>query len=259
MKARLGCGIVFVALVAAASAWAATNGDGDLLISFDASLHPTTLPRHKPAPVTVTVSGDVRSASGADDELPQLRKITVAINRAGKLFDRGLPSCRPRNVQPATERGALAECAEALVGSGHVKLQVRIPGQIPFLVRANLLAFNGPRHGRRKLIVAQVYARDPPGSFILPFRVRKRSGVFGTVLSTALPPRTRPWAYLLHFEMTLHRLYRYHGRERSYVSAACAAPGGLPGAVFPFARATYAFADGRRFTLSESGACHVGH
>jgi len=242
---------------AAVPVWAATNGEGDLVVSFDGGISPAKLPRKQLAPVAVRVGGDVRSASGAAEQLPQLRRITVAINRQGRLFDRGLPVCRARQIQPAREKNARRICRGALVGDGHVRVQVRIPGQPPFTVRAKLLAFNGPRRGGRKLILAQAYAKDPPGAFILTFTVRRRKGTFGTVLTTTLPKQTRKWAYLTHFDLRLRRVYGYRGKRRSYISASCAAPAGFESAVYPFARATYRFADGQRLTLSESGVCRV--
>ena len=57
--------------------------------------------------------------------------------------------------------------------------------------------------------------------------------------------------------MTLRRIYEYGGKQRSYVSAACSAPAGFRSALFPFARATYGFADGQTVTTSVSGRCTV--
>lgn len=68
----------------------------------------------------------------------------------------------------------------------------------------------------------------------------------------------RGWAYLTHFEMTLDRRYRYGGKARSYVSAACSAPAGFSGAIFPFAKATYGFATGQRLTTTVVRSCKVG-
>lgn len=92
---------------AAAAAAADLEKDGDLIVSFEGSQAPSALPRSRPAPITVRVAGGVRSASGRFEQLPQLRTIAVAINRQGTLFDRGLPSCELRSIQPATPRGAL--------------------------------------------------------------------------------------------------------------------------------------------------------
>jgi hypothetical protein len=107
------------------------------------------------------------------------------------------------------------------------------------------------------MILAQVYAKDPPGAFVLSFKVKRKDGAFGTVMSTSLPPSAQGWAYLTHFDMTLKRIYEYRGKRRSYISAACSAPAGFPGAVFPFAKASYGFDDGQKLTTTVVRSCHV--
>jgi hypothetical protein len=253
--------VAIAALAAAAAlalpARAELNQAGDLIVAFDGTLRPSALPRHSFAPIAVRVAGDIRSASGEETALPQLRTISVAINRQGRLYDRGLPTCEPSSIQPATEAEARAECGDAIVGAGHVTVQARIPTQPPGSVRAKLLAFNGPRRAGHKLILAQVYAKAPPGAFVLPFALRRRAGLFGTVMSTTLPTSAQGWAYLTHFDITLHRTYAYKGKRRSFVSAACSAPDGFPAALFPFAKATYGFDDGRSLTTTVARSCKV--
>jgi len=248
---------VLLLCVTAPVVFAETNQEGDLRVSFDSGLRPSRLPRKTPAPVAVRVAGNFEDLSGDAATLPQLRRIVVAINRQGRLFDRGLPTCDVAAIQPASEAAAARVCGGAIVGSGHVRLQVRIPTQPPFQVNAKLLAFNGPRSHGRKLILAQAYARTPPGAFVLEFRVSRRKGVFGTVISTTLPRAARRWAYLTHFDMTLHRTYTYGGRRRSYVSAACSAPPGFDTALFPLARATYTFGNGQVLSIPLARTCRV--
>jgi hypothetical protein len=207
--------------------------------------------------VAVRVAGNVESASDNVEQLPQLRRITVEINRQGRLFDRGLPVWDVAEIQPATEAAARRICGDAIVGSGHFTVSVHLSPQPPFSLKAKLLAFNGSRRNGQKVILAQAYAHTPPGAFVLTFRVANGDGTYGNVLSTTLPPETSSWAYLLHFDMTLHRLYSYRGRPRSYVSAACEAPQGFHSAFFPFARAIYDFADGQRLKVAETGFCRV--
>jgi hypothetical protein len=255
--ARLLIAAAALLLCASIPASAERNKEGDLEVSFDGGLSPTRLPRTSTVPVAVRVAGNVTSATGNEDQLPQLRTISVAINRQGRLFDKGLPTCQVKTIQPATEDGARAVCGGALVGSGHVTVQVHILNQPPFTIKANLLAFNGPRKNGHKLILAQAYARNPPGAFILTFRLSKHSGVFGTVMSTTLPKEALSWAYLTHFDMTLHRTYTYRGVRHSYVSAACTAPDGFASAFFPFAKATYVFANSSRLTTSVARRCEV--
>lgn len=256
MRARvLTLAVAAVALCLAGPAAAEVNQQGHLITTFDGGLSPTTLPRESVAPVAVQVGGSFKT--NAHQPLPQLRTISVAINGAGELDDTGLPVCRVSAIQPATEGNARQLCHRSIIGNGHVTVDVHLENQIPFTVDANLLAFNGPTEHGHKLILAQVYAKNPPGAFVLTFKLKKQPGLFGTVMSTKLPHSAQSWAYLTSFEMTLHRQFRYHGKPHSFVSAACAAPAGFPGAVFPLAKANYGFAGGQHMKTTIVRSCRV--
>lgn len=228
-----------------------------MIATFDGGFSPNRLPRKTSASIGIHVSGSFRSASGDQAGLPQLRRIAVAINREGKLFDRGLPTCAPRQIDPSSQAAARAACGAAIIGHGHVSVQARVPTQLPFDVRAKLVVFNGPWRGGSKLIYAEAYARDPPGAFLIVFRLQRRPGTLGTVLSTTLPIATRSWLYLTSFELNLRRRYFYDGRRRSLISAGCNAPPGFSTAIFPFARASYSFTNGRTLNLAQNGICTV--
>jgi hypothetical protein len=235
---------IVTALFLPLTASAVLSEQGEVIVSFDGDLVPKALSRSDPAPIAISVAGTIRGAKKSSS-IPQLQTISVAINQAGQLYDKGLPVCRIRSIQPATEASARETCGPSIVGHGHVTVEAHVPTQPAFPVEANLLAFNGPVLHGHKEILAQVYAQQPPGGFVLRFQLSRHRGLFGTVMSTQLPVPTRSWAYLTSFQMTLHRIYRYRGAERSFVSAACSAPAGFPGAVFPFAKATASPTDAR--------------
>lgn len=257
MKAARLIGLVAALAIGATTAASADLVKrGNLLVSFDGGIAPTKLPRHSPAPVSMAVDSTIRTTDGADPP-PQLRTIAIAINRKGRLFDRGLPTCRVRRIQPSTMAAARKVCGDALVGSGRVDVRIHFANQRPFTLTAPMLVFNAePVRGKRR-ILAQIYGRRPPSAIVLPFRIAKRRGTFGTVVWTSLPKAAQRWAYMTHFEMKLQRTYRYRGRQWSYVSASCAAPAGFPGAVFPFAKARFGFADGRTVTSTLIRSCTV--
>lgn len=230
--------------------------EDNVLLSFRGGITPKALPRSADAPVGVWVDSSVKATDGSDPP-PQLREITIAINKAGKLFSRGLPSCEIRRIQPSTMAAAEKICGAAIVGSGHVGVRIAFEKDHPFDFNAPLLAFNAkPRNGHRR-ILAQAYGADPPSSFVLTFRLRRRPGVFGTVISTRLPRSARDWAYITHFDMKLQRRYMYRGRQRSFISARCAAPEGFPGTVYPFAKASYRFATGTTASMTVVRNCLV--
>lgn len=227
-----------------------------VLVNFDGGISPKSLPRTGSAPVAVSVDTAFRSTEGADPP-PQLRRISIAINRGGRIFDRGLPTCRVRRIQPATIAAARRICGAAIVGSGRVWVRVDLPNQRPFDFRGPLLAFNAkPRKGARR-VLAQVYGLRPPSAFVLTFGIRRKGGTFGTVIETRLPKSTRAWAYVTRFEMTLRRTYPWHGKKRSYLSASCAAPPGFPGAVYPFAKARFSFSGAPPVASTLVRSCRV--
>lgn len=251
-----------IALVAAGALLAATGADGEveqegnLVVAFDGGISPRSLPRTGEAPVRVSVESTVRTTDGTDPP-PQLRSITIAINREGKVFDRGLPTCRVRRIQPATIAAARRICGGAIVGSGRVGVRVHLENQPPFTFEGPLLVFHAKPSGGKRKLIAQVYGTRPPSAFVLTFKVLRRPGTFGTVIRTVLPQSAREWAYVTHFAMRLRRTYVYRGKRRSFVSAGCPAPAGFPGAVYPFARGTFEFADGRAITSTLIRDCRV--
>ncbi|HEX5762240.1 MAG TPA: hypothetical protein VFY04_03860 [Solirubrobacterales bacterium] len=244
------------ALVGAAAAGAEVEQEGNLVVAFDGGISPRSLPREGTAPVRVSVETSIRASDGADPP-PQLQAITIAINREGKVFDRGLPTCRVRRIQPTTIAAARRICGGAIVGSGHVGVRVHLANQPPFSFKGPLLVFNAKPVGGKRRLLAQVYGTRPPSAFVLSFSILRRPGTFGTIIRTVLPQSARKWAYVTHFDMRLRRTYSYRGKRRSFVSAGCPAPAGFPGAVYPFARGTFEFAGGRRIDSTLIRDCKV--
>jgi DNA-binding beta-propeller fold protein YncE len=227
---------------------------GQLRVSFDGRLTPHALPRHGSAPVKVEVAARIAATSGGPP--PQLRQISIAINRNGHFTPKGLPVCHLRDIQPATTANALKACRGALVGEGHFSAKILLAQQAPFPSEGKVFAFNGSLHGK-PAILAHVYGTDPvPTSYTLPFAIEPAKGTYGTVLHASLPGVTGDSGYITGLSLTLGRRFSYHGRQRSYLSAGCPAPSGFPGAVFPFARASFGFG-GRTLVSTLTRSCGV--
>jgi hypothetical protein len=247
---------LLVALGIAGVAQAEVEQQGNVIVAFDGEISPRALPRTGLAPVAVTIDSTFKSSEGLDPP-PQLRTISIGINRAGKIFDQGLPTCRVRKIQPATIKAARQLCRSAIVGSGHVGVRVHLANQPPFTFNGPLLVFHAKRSGGDRRLIAQVYGLKPPSAFVLNFKVVQTSGEFGTVIKTSLPKSARKWAYVTHFDMKLKRIYNYQGQRHSYVNAGCAAPEGFPGAVYKFARSNFGFAGGKHVTTTLVRDCTV--
>jgi hypothetical protein len=227
---------------------------GNLIMTLDGGLSPLTLPRDRPAPISIRLEGGLRTADGST--LPRVTKIELGLPGQGVLSTRGLPVCSRHRIRHATSAKALAYCGPALIGHGRLLAQVVLPHQAPFKIEARLLAFNG-RMGNRRAVILHAVSADPPSSVVLPFLIRRRSGRLGTSLVANLPSALGPWPRFAHFEMELSRHYRYAGRSRSYLSASCPIPKRFSAGFFSFARASFTLADGRRLGTGIPRTCRA--
>jgi hypothetical protein len=255
VRAMVVAGLLCLALIAAAQAAEMTQ-QGNLRVSFGGKITPHNLPRTSDAPVSVSFSGKIETTDNSVP--PQLRTITMAINRYGRLDAGGLPDCHFHQLQPTTTQEAREACPNSLVGIGTFKANVALPDQSPFPSDGKILAFNGILHGK-PVIFAHIYGTEPlPTSFTLPFKVSRRSmGVYSTVLLAKLPRVAAQWGYISGVSLKLGRTSAYRGKRGSYVSASCPAPKGFPGATFTFARASFAFEGGKTLSSTMTRSCGV--
>jgi hypothetical protein len=239
----------------------AISQQGNLRVTVSGKLHPRRLPRKGTAPISVAVGGLVSTTDGAPP--PELKTITVEINRNGRFDTTGLPLCPIAKIQPASSSRALANCRSALVGEGSFTAlagfgEAETGVQETYATQGRLLLFNGTKGGK-PVLFGQIYSARPfATSFVIPFSVKDISkGSFGTMLSATLPPALRSWGNLTGIEMKLSRRYAYQGKSHSYLSAGCPAPKGFGVAAFPLVRSTFAFEGGVSVTSTLTDQCKV--
>jgi hypothetical protein len=228
---------------------------GDVIVSFDAGFAPRALPRDRDAPVTVNLSGKLRTADG--ERPPPLRSMSFAVDRHGVLSTRGLPVCLPGRLESTSSKEALSRCRDALVGRGTFGANVDLP-DFEFPVEGRMLVFNS-HAGRRPALALHIYGSNPiEATFVLILHIRRQSrGTFGTVLSTRIPNLAADLGYVTDFALTLDRRYRYRGEARSFLSARCPAPAGFPGGLVNFVRGSFSFANGKTATMTLVSDCLV--
>ncbi len=228
---------------------------GDLFVAFKGGIDPNALPRTHRAPIAVSVAGTIKTLSG--QRPPSLRQIRIELNRGGVLDSRGLAVCHYRDLRAASPKQAMDACGEALVGGGAYLARTAFPEQATFPSEGRILAFNGLYKGR-EAILAHIYGGNPvPITRIVVFHIRRTAGTFGTILTGNLTDSLNHYGYVVGIYLKLFRRYAYQGEQRSYISAACAAPAGFGIATFPFARASMKFADGRRLSSTLTRSCRV--
>jgi hypothetical protein len=255
-RAKAGALSAALLLIGATIATGAVIQQGGLRISVLAQVKPYKLPRTKPAPIAVFVSGHLDNAAGGIP--PQLQKLTVKVNRNGLLQSKGLAICEIPQVQPASTERALSNCGDAVVGSGQFWANIVLPDQGAYRTQGRLLVFNGRRQGK-PVLLAHIYTSHPFNtSFVIPFAIKKiKGGRYGTELSASLPQALGSWGYLDRIKLTLRRKYTYRGKQLSYFNAACAAPKGTERAAFPLAHVSFAFAGRPSLAATVTKTCAV--
>jgi hypothetical protein len=237
----------------AAVARAETIQSGDVRVSFDAGFTPKALPRERPAPITVDFEGRISTTDGSHP--PALQQLRIELNSAGQIETRGLPQCATRLLQATSSDLALGRCHDALVGQGTFVAQ--LPVERNLLVGGRALVFNGTVDGRPGMLI-HIYVSDPVLlTLVIPIEISHHEGKFGTVLTTTVPKLAGGSASIVQLRLKIGRRFNVGGERRSYLSAACAAPEGFPGAVFAFARSSFSFSDGRTMHSVLSRSCQV--
>jgi hypothetical protein len=245
LAALLGSALLALTLLIAAPGSAEVSQKNGVRVAVQGSLSPNSLPREGSAPVSVSISGHIDSLDEA--ALPQLQKMTVAINSAGHLDLKGIPHCRIGHINPSNNEEALAACGSSLIGEGSFSADVKLPEQSPFPSQGRLLAFNGTIGGR-PAIFGHIYGTKPlPTSFVLPFRVKQADGTFGTVLEAAFPRATGEWGYVTGISLNLNK--------KRFLSAGCPAPKGFAKAAFPLMKTSFSFAGGLRLDNTLTRSC----
>lgn len=248
--------LALAVLCVAGPAWSEMRQVGNLRITFDGDISPSSLPRDRPAPISVHVNGAIETTDGSHP--PPVRRVEVALNRNGKLTTVGLPSCPSARLQSTSSEEALVRCRPALVGRGSFGADVEFPGTEPFPARGRALAFFGSRQGQKALLIHLYVTAPVQTTLVIALKIsRGGSGEFGNVLSARIPPLAGDLVSVTEIDLTLGRTYRYRGERRSFLSASCAAPAGFPGTVFPLARGTFFFADGREIDTTLTRDCRV--
>ena len=228
---------------------------GNLVVSLDGELAPLHLPRDRPAPIAVHLTGGLATADGA--ALPRVAEIQLGLPAQGVVDTRGLPTCGLRRLRDASRARARSLCGAALVGHGELRAEVHLPNQAPFQLDGALLAFNGrDRAGRRAVLVHTVAAR-PPAVIVLPFVFTEGEGRFGTFLEADLPRDLGPLPRVSSFDLTLSRRFSSHGMRRSFLSASCPLPPSLTAGFFSFARVRFTLADGSQVGTGIARSCRA--
>lgn len=254
MRRVLAAGVVVLAALALAAPWVPAERiqKGNLRASLQGGVSPLRLPRDRAAPVSLRLSGSLRTTDGSP--LPRVAAMEFALAGRSGISTRGLPVCPGARIRHTRAREALAACGEALVGRGRLAAQVLVPDQPPFEVHARILIFNGRTEGGGTALLLHTYTEAPPIAVVIKFVLRHPPGRFGTALIAHGLGR---WPRIAEFSMTLSRRFNYRGSRRSFLVGSCPLPRRFTSGLLSLARIEFTLAGGRRIGTEIVRTCRA--
>jgi hypothetical protein len=216
LSACLGALALFLAV---AGANAALISDESLTLVANGGFTPRKLPRHHYAPIAFKGHAEFHGHHGAPP--PALTHLVLNFDREGRLLNKGLPSCRAKEIEGTSPEEARRRCSGAIVGSGHLRAVISI-GSLQVPVHGPITLFNGPDEGGHPTVVAHTRLSEPAlQTYVIVVPVQRRPGAYRYKATIDVPVIANGAGAITHGDIEINRRYFAQGKERSYISARC--------------------------------------
>jgi hypothetical protein len=217
---------------------------GNLKLTLNGGFSPKKLPKNKPAPISLNVSGKIQTLDGT--HIPALKEVIVETDKNGSINTKGLPTCTAGKLQAQTTAKAEAICKKAIIGKGITNVEVEFPEQAPFIAKSKLLAFNGGVKGGKTTIYIHAFLTSPVSAAVVTtVKISKvHNGRYGTKSVATIPKIAGGSGSVKEFALSFTRGFK----NTPFLFAKCT-DGHLN------AKATSVFADGTKLVGSFVRSC----
>jgi len=194
---------------------------GPIEVIGEGGFTPTTLPKHKTAPITLHGEGKIGTTDGSLP--PILQTLTVWFDKHGAVVTEGLPVCTKNKLAATTSKTARKVCAGSIVGEGSGTALIAFPEPRPFKASSPITLFNGPPHNGNPTVLAHAYLSVPaPTTYIVPVEIQKvHNGPFGFRTEAKIPKIAGGAGIPLEGRLTIGKKWTYKGKKLSYSNASC--------------------------------------
>jgi hypothetical protein len=213
---------------------------GNLELTFNGGFTPKTLSKTKLTPISLTVSGDIKTVDGTHP--PALKEFNVQTDKNGAIDVKGLPVCTASKLQSQDTKHAEAICKTAIIGSGQATAEIAFPEQAPIPAKSKIIAFNGGFSGGTTTLYIHAYLTVPtPAAIVTTVKIKKvHAGRYGLEAKSSIPKIAGGSGSVTHFNLTINK--------KGVLSAKC--PDGKLQA-----HGTAVFSDGTRASAEVVRAC----
>jgi hypothetical protein len=178
---------------------------GNLELTFNGGFTPKTLSKTKLTPISLTVSGDIKTVDGTHP--PALKEFNVQTDKNGAINVKGLPVCTAAKLQSQDTKHAEAICKTAIIGSGQATAEIAFPEQAPIPAKSKIIAFNGGFKGGVTTLYIHAYLTVPtPAAIVTTVKVKKiHVGRYGLEAISTIPKIAGGSGSVTHFNLTINK------------------------------------------------------
>jgi hypothetical protein len=186
---------------------------GNLELTFNGDFTPKTLSKTKLTPITLNVSGKIRTVDGTHP--PAMKEFDLETDKNGAINVKGLPVCTASKLQSQDTKHAEAICKSAIIGSGQATAEIAFPEQAPIPAKSKIIAFNGGFKGGVTTIYIHAYLTVPtPAAIVSTVKVKKvHNGRYGLSSITTIPKIAGGSGSVTDFNLTI--------KKKGVLSAKC--------------------------------------
>jgi hypothetical protein len=213
LSAMLAVGAVGIASAAKVKIQA-----GNLIDTFGGNTSPKALPKNKYVPVKANIFGKIQTTDGTHPSA--FREAVVDIDKDVKINVKGLPACKPGQLEARDTKAALKVCGKAKIGSGGSHVEIAFPEQNPILVDSPLTVFNGGEKGGKVKLLIHIFITVPvPAAVVTEVTItRKGSGIHSVA---KVPVVAGGSGSVIDFNFTIGKTFNYKGKKVGYGEARC--------------------------------------
>jgi len=178
---------------------------GKLELTFNGGLTPKAVSKTKLTPVSLNVSGKIRTTDGSHPSA--MKEFILEADKNTAVEVKGLPTCTAAKLQSQDTAHAEAICRSSIIGSGKATAEIEFPDQPPILAKSKIIAFNGGFAGGTTTFFIHAYLTVPtPAAIVSTVKITKiHNGRYGIKSVTTIPKIAGGSGSVTDFNLTINK------------------------------------------------------
>jgi hypothetical protein len=178
---------------------------GKLELTFNGGLTPKAISKTKLTPVSLNVSGKIRTTDGSHPSA--MKEFILEADKNTAVEVKGLPTCTAAKLQSQDTAHAEAICRSSIIGSGRATAEIAFPEQPSIPAHTKIVAFNGGVAGGTTTFFIHAYLTVPtPAAIVSTVKITKiHNGRYGIKSVTTIPKIAGGSGSVTDFNLTINK------------------------------------------------------